>query len=207
MKKKCLAVIFAAMMAFGVAACGGAADEHEGHDHATEQNVEETVDGEEETPAEAEEMITYLQQFPNLIEVDTAVAEGFYTITADGVAGGQENWDAFMAGEAESVILCQYTAKGGAVLDYLTHRADGSYIIVSDSSRDGYTEEEKMGENYEVQEFAALKVFEDFSVQEGAQAYTIGVLTNEPGLDADTFRTYWNEGSTAAHQAYLLYVI
>jgi len=44
-------------------------------------------------------------------------------------------------------------------------------------------------------------------VQEDSNPVTIGVLTNETDLTADDFRTYWNEGTTGAHQAYLLFVI
>lgn len=208
MKKRILAVLFAMMM---LAGCGGAADEQEGHDHATDQQTEEMVDDAEEIDAETEALVetmkAELSVYADYLPAEEAAAAGMYTITADGVVGGQEEWDAFMAGDQESVILCQYTQKGGAVLDYLMHREDGSYLILSDSSRDGYEDDEKMGEDFEVQKFAALKVFEDFKVQDDSTPVTIGVLTNEVTLDADTFRTYWNEGSTAAHQAYLLYVI
>ena len=208
MKKRFLAVLFAAML---LAGCGGAADEQEGHDHATDQQAEEMVDDAEEIDAETEALVETMKEelsvYADYLPAEEAAAAGMYTITADGVAGGQEEWDAFMAGEHESVILCQYTQKGGVVLDYLMHREDGSYLILSDSSRDGYEDDEKMGEDFEVQKFAALKVFEDFKVQDDSTPVTIGVLTNEPALDADTFRTYWNEGSTAAHQAYLLSVI
>lgn len=208
MKKRILAVLFAMMM---LAGCGGAADEHEGHDHTTDQQTEEMVDDAEEIDAETEALVetmkAELSVYADYLPAEEAAAAGMYTITADGVVGGQEEWDAFMAGDQESVILCQYTQKGGVVLDYLMHREDGSYLILSDSSRDGYEDDEKMGEDFEVQKFAALKVFEDFKVQDDSTPVTIGVLTNEVTLDADAFRTYWNEGSTAAHQAYLLYVI
>lgn len=211
MKKRFLAAIFAAMMAFGVAACGGAADDHEGHDHADDQQAETLVDDEAEIDAETEALVesmkAELSVYADFLPPEEAAAAGLYTITGDGVVGGQEEWDAFMAGEAESVVLCQYTQKGGVVLDYLMHREDGSYLILSDSSRDGYEDEEKAGEDYEVQNFAELKVFEAFQVREDSTPVTIGVLTNESGLDADTFRTYWNEGTTGAHQAYLLFVI
>ena len=208
MKKRVLAAIFAAMMAFGMAGCGGA-DEHEGHDHS--QQAEELVDDAEEIDAETEALVETMKEelgvFAEYLTPEDAAAAGLFTITGEGVVGGQEEFNAFMAGEAESVILCQYTQKGGVILDYLMHRENGTFLILSDSSRDGYTDEEKAGEDYEVMEFAALKVFEDFKVQEDSNPVTIGVLTNETDLTADDFRTYWNEGTTGAHQAYLLYVI
>ena len=208
MKKRVLAVIFAAMMAFGVAGCGGA-DEHEGHDHS--QQAEELVDDAEEIDAETEALVetmkAELSVYADYLPPEEAAAAGLYTITGEGVVGGQEDFDAFMAGEAESVILCQYTQRGGVVLDYLMQRDNGMYLILSDSTRDGYADDEKVGEDYEVMEFAALKVFEDFKVQEDSNPVTIGVLTNETDLTADDFRTYWNEGTTGSHQAYLLYVI
>lgn len=211
MKKRMLTMVFAMLLAFGAAGCGGAAeDEHAGHDHGEEQQVDETAEEDAldpETEALVEEMKAELSVYEEYLEPETAAAAGMYTITGDGVVGGQEAFDAFLAGEAASVILCQYTQRGGAVLDYLMHRETGGYLILSDSTRDGYADEEKAGEDFEVQEFAALKVFEEFKVQEDSTPVTIGVLTNEAGLTADDFRTYWNEGTTGAHQAYLLFVI
>ena len=56
MKKRILAMAFAVMMAFGVAACGGAEkDEHEGHDHDNEDEAEETTKAEAEETTVAEE--------------------------------------------------------------------------------------------------------------------------------------------------------
>ncbi|MBO5149853.1 MAG: hypothetical protein J6B66_06415, partial [Anaerotignum sp.] len=110
MKKRFLAVLFAAMM---LAGCGGAADEQEGHDHATDQQAEEMVDDAEEIDAETEALVETMKEelsvYADYLPAEEAAAAGMYTITADGVAGGQEEWDAFMAGEHESVILCQYT--------------------------------------------------------------------------------------------------
>ena len=93
------------------------------------------------------------------------------------------------------------------MLDYLTHNAEGGYLLASDRSRDGYEKEDMEKQNYITEEFAELKVFENFSLSEGGTEYTIGVLTNEPELDADTFRTYWTEMTAEAHEAYLLFVI
>lgn len=208
MKKRMLTMVFAMMM---LAGCGGAADGKEDQNFGDEKQAEALLDDAEEIDAETEALVETMKEelsaYAEMLAPEEAAAAGMFTITSEGVVGGQENWDAFLAGETESVVLCQYTQRGGVVLDYLTHRADGSYLILSDSTRDGYTEEEKAGEDYEVQTFAAFKEFKEFKVKEESTPVTIGVLTNEPELTADDFRTYWNEASTAAHQAYLLYVI
>lgn len=194
MKKQTLAAVLAALLLVG---CGG------------DTTTEPETPTQPETGITAEEMKEELEAFPAEVTAEDAVAAGCYTITADGVAGGQADWDAFLAaaqeGQEVSIILCQYTERGGAVLDYLLHQAEGGYLIVSDSSRDGYSEDETVGEDYETLLFADLKIFEHFSVEEGADSYTIGVLTNEADLDADSFRTYWNEGVAGAHEAYLLF--
>ena len=173
--------------------------------------VEEMVDDAEEIDAETEALVETMKEelsvYADYLPAEEAAAAGMYTITADGVAGGQEEWDAFMAGEHESVILCQYTQKGGVVLDYLMHREDGSYLILSDSSRDGYEDDEKMGEDFEVQKFAALKVFEDFTVQEGGTAHTVCVMTNDAELDAATFLQYCKDLSYEENGVFMLFVI
>lgn len=212
MKKSILAVFCAAMM---LAGCGGAAAEAETEAAVQETTTEETKETEAaDTTAEEkkdEEMLTYLKELPAEIPAETAAEQGFFTIENGEVKSGQENWDAFVkaaeAGEEASVVLCQYSANGGAMLDYLTHKAEGGYLLASDRSRDGYEKEDMEKQNYITSEFAALKVFEGFSLSEGGTEYTIGVLTNEPELDADTFRTYWKEMSAEAHEAYLLFVI
>ena len=84
---------------------------------------------------------------------------------------------------------------------------EGGYLVLSDSTRDGYPAEEKKGDGFAVQEFQELKMFEEFVVREGSTPVTIGVLTNEADLTADDFRTYWNEGTTEVNQAFLLFVI
>ena len=201
MKKSILAAFCAAMM---LAGCGGAATEE------TETTAQETTAEKTEAGAE-EDMLTYLQELPEEIPAETAAEQGFFTIENGEVKSGQENWDAFMeaaaAGEEASVVLCQYSAQGGAMLDYLTHTAEGGYLLASDRSRDGYEKEDLEKQNYITAEFAALKVFEGFTLSEGGTEYTIGVLTNEPELDADTFRTYWMEMTAEQNDAYLLFVI
>ncbi len=219
MKKKVFAIICAAMLACGAAGCGSGAaeDDHSGHDHAQEeQHVEtepETIvsdyDPREGASEEALKALDYLEALPEEIPQENAAAEGFFTIVDGEVTSGQEVWDNFMTavekGEEASVVVCQYSMNGGAILDHILYRADGIFEVVSDTTRDGY--ERENGIYQRVQEFEALKVFEDFSLQEGGSSYTICVLSNEADLDADTFRTYWKEMSTEAHQTYLLFVI
>ena len=38
-------------------------------------------------------------------------------------------------------------------------------------------------------------------------AYTVCVLSNEKDMNADTFRTYWNEMTMDAHQVYPLFIL
>ena len=205
MKKSVLAAFCAAMM---LAGCGVTAAEE------AETTAQEVAAAEAETAAKEakeEEMLTYLKELPAEVPVEAAAEQGFFTIEKGEVKNGQEKWDAFMqaaeAGQDASVVLCQYSELGGAMLDYLTYSKEGGYLLVCDRSRDGYTEGEYEKENYLTEEFAALKVFEGFSLSEGGTEYTIGVLTNEPELDADTFRTYWIEMTAEANEAYLLFVI
>ena len=191
MKKRILAVLFAMMM---LAGCGGT---------ATEETPQDTA-----TMSKAEEMTAYLQELPAEIPAENAVAEGFYTIN-DGVVENQAVWDAFMAsceaGEEASVVVCQYTTKGGSVLDYVAHHADGSFEVVTDTTRDGYNDEKSILKPVET--YTDLKVFENFSLQEGGTEYTIGVLSNNPELTADDFRTYWIEMTTEENETYMLFVI
>ena len=191
MKKRILAMLFAMMM---LAGCGGT---------ATEETPQDTA-----TMSKAEEMTAYLQELPAEIPAENAVAEGFYTIN-DGVVENQAVWDAFMAsceaGEEASVVVCQYTTKGGSVLDYVAHHADGSFEVVTDTTRDGYNDEKSILKPVET--YTDLKVFENFSLQEGGTEYTIGVLSNNPELTADDFRTYWIEMTTEENETYMLFVI
>lgn len=197
MKKRILAMAFAMMMAFGVAACGGAEkDEHEGHDHAEEQ--QETA---------LDETSEYLQSLPSLITVEDAVAEGFFAIN-DGVSSNQEAWDAFVAaatnGEEAEVVVCQYTMKGGVVLDHLSYK-DGSYVVITDTTRDGYDDEKSVLKAAET--YKDMKVFENFSLEEGGKTYTICVLSDNPDLTADEFRTHWINMTAEDNHIYMLYVI
>ena len=110
-----------------------------------------------------------------------------------------------MAEEEDSVILCQFTSKDGAMLDYLMRQEDGSYLVVSDLTRDGYEYEEK--EDYQTQVFTEIKVFENFTVQEGGTPHTVCVMTNDAELDAETFLQYWNDLSYEENGAFMLFVI
>lgn len=187
MKKRILAMAFAMMMAFGAAACGGG---------SAQGGADE---------AKAAEIQAELQTYDAILAPEDAVAEGMFTIAQGTVVGGQENWDAFMAGEAESVLLCQFSAKGGAMLDYVTLQEDGSYLVVSDLTRDGYEYEEK--EDYQTQVFTEIKVFENFTVQEGGTPHTVCVMTNDAALDAATFLQYWKDLSYEENGAFMLFVI
>ena len=187
MKKRILAMAFAVMMAFGVAACGG-------------ETAQSGVD-----QAKAEEMLTELQAYDVTMTAEDAAAAGMFTIAGGAVVGGQENWDAFMAHEAESVVLCQFSAKGGAMLDYVTLQEDGSYLVVSDLSRDGYEYEEK--EDYQTQVFTEIKVFENFVIEEGFTPHTVCVMTNDAELNEDTFKQYWKDFSYEENGAFMLFVI
>ena len=187
MKKRILAMVFAAVMACGIVGCGG-----------------ETAQPENENPV-VTEMQAELQSYAADLNAEMAAEEGMYTIEKGAVVSGQENWDAFMAGEADSVILCQFTTKGGAMLDYVQRQEDGSYLVVSDLTRDGYEYEEK--EDYTTQTFTEVKVFENFTVQEGGTPHTICVMTNDAELDAATFLQYWNELSYEENGAFMMFVI
>ena len=201
MKKRIFAVLFATMM---LAGCGG--DDHAGHnhdkDHAEEQKQEVEVE------QELDETSAYLQGLPKLITVDDAVAEDFFVIQ-DGVTSNQEAWDAFAAavekGEEAEVVVCQFTMKGGTVLDHLKYTADGNFVVTSDTSRDGYNDEKsklKAAETY-----TEMKRFENFSLQEGGTAYTVCVLSDNPELTADDFRAEWINMTAEENHIYMLFVI
>ena len=186
MKRRILALMLATVMVFGVAACGGAEKEEQGDPVVTE-------------------MVTTLQSYAPDLDAAAAAEAGLYTIADGAVAGGQEEWDAFMAEEKDSVIICQFSMKGGAMLDYLRRMEDGSYLLISDISRDGYEYEDK--QDYTAQFFTQVKVFGDFVAVEGGTPHTICVMTNDPALDADTFLKYWAEVSYEENGAFLLFVI
>lgn len=199
MRKRMLAVLFAAMMVCGVAGCGKTETE------PTQETQKAAAEAKEE------EMLAYLKEQPAEIPAETAVEEGFFTINDGAVAGGQEAWDAFLtaseAGKETSVVICQYSQFDGAILDYLYYSVETGYLLVTDETRSGYESEDEDRDFYYTRNFEVLKVFDDFSLQEGGTAYDICVLTNEAELDEDTFRTYWTEMSMEAHQTQLLYVI
>ena len=188
MKKRILAMAFAMMMAFGVAACGGG------------EAAEGSVNNEKVAELQKE-----LQAYDMVLTSEAAAEAGMFTIADGAVVSGQEKWDAFMAGEADSVQLCQFTAKGGTMLDYVVKQEDGSYLVVSDLTRDGYEYEGK--EDYPVQVFTQVKVFENFTVQEGGTPHTVCVMTNDEALDAATFLQYWKDLSYEENGAFMLFVI
>lgn len=187
MKKRILAMVFAAVMACGIAGCGN-----------------DKTELEKDYPV-IEEMLTELQSYEAELNAEAAAEAGMFTIEKGAVAGGQEKWDAFMAEEADSVILCQFTVNGGAVLDYVYRLEDGTYLVVSDLTRDGYEYEEK--QDYKAQWFSEVKVFENFIAKEGAAPHTICVMTNDANLNADTFLKYWIEMSYEENGAFLLFVV
>lgn len=197
MKKRMLAVLFASMLACGVVGCGG--------NGAKEQQVEATTELAGEIKETADEMQTELQSYGADLTAEAAAAAGLYTIENGTIVGGQENWDAFAAGETDSVIVCQFSKNGGAMLDYVKHLDGGSYLVVTDVTRDGYEYKEK--EDYTQKVYECLTVLEGFSLEEGSAEHTVCVLSNEAEMDADTFRTYWNEMTMDAHQVYPLFVI
>lgn len=212
MKKKFLAICCAFALACTAAGCGGNTEQEHTHDTKQEQQEDAANSGydpREGASEEALEMLDALEALPEDVTQEVAAEKGFFTIADGAVVSGQDAWDNFLAasevGEEASVVVCQYSQFDGAILDSVLHRADGIYEVVSDTTRDGY--ERENGIYQRVQQFAALKVFEDFTLQEGGESYTVCVLTNETELDADTFRTYWTEMSTEAHQAYMLFVI
>lgn len=188
MKKRILAMAFAVMMAFGAAGC------------VSDKPVGDVLDGDKVAELQKE-----LQSYDVMLSPEAAAEAGMYTIANGAVVSGQEKWDAFMAGDADSVLLCQFSAKGGAMLDYVAKQADGSYLVVSDLTRDGYEYEGK--EDYSAQAFREIKVFENFTIQEGSRSYTVCVMTDDVKLDAATFLQYWEELSYEENGAFMLFVI
>lgn len=197
MKKRMLAVLFAAMLACSVVGCGG--------NGAEGQQVEATTELAGEIKETADGMQAELQGYGADLTADAAAAAGLYTIENGTILGGQESWDAFVVGEADAVIVCQFSKNGGAMLDYVKHLDGGSYLVVTDVTRDGYEYAEK--EDYTQKVYECLTVLEGFSLEEGSEEHTVCVLSNEAEMDADTFRTYWNEMTMDAHQVYPLFVI
>ena len=118
---------------------------------------------------------------------------------------GQENWDAFAAGKTDEIIICQFSKNDGAMLDSVKRLAGGGYLVVTDVTRDGYEYTEK--EDYTRNIYECMTMLDDFSLEEGGTAYTVCVLSNEKDMNADTFRTYWNEMTMDAHQVYPLFIL
>lgn len=213
MKKRVLALCCVFALACGTAGCGGketdTTQQAQNQQEAQENNAENAYNPREGASDEAVAMLDELEELPEEVTQEVAAEQGFFTIKDGAVTSGQEAWDGFLqaaeAGEEASVVVCQYSQFDGAILDSVLHRADGSYEVVSDTTRDGYERED--GIYQRVQKFESLKVFEDFYLQEDGARYTVCVLSNEAELDADTFRTYWTEMSTEAHQVYMLFVI
>ena len=186
MKKRMLAMLFAVVMACGAAGCGG--------------NKEPEVD-----TAVAAELQAELQTYDAQLTAEGAADADMYTIANGAVVSGQDKWDDFLDGANESVVLCQFSKNGGAMLDYVMRQKDGSYLVVSDLTRDGYEYEKK--EDYKIQVFTQIKVFENFKVQEGGKTYTVCVMTNDKELDAATFLQYWKDLSYEENGAFMLFVI
>ena len=184
MKKRWVLLLLAAMLTLG--GCGGAVQEETKNPIAAEMQAE-------------------LQSYDAELDAAAAAAAGMFVIEGGEVVSGQENWDAFSSGEAESVIICQFSMEGGAMLDYVAKQEDGSYVVVSDLTRDGYTYAEK--EDYKIQEFEYIKVFEEFKVQADSTPRTVCVMTDDKNLDAAMFLTYWQELSYEENGAFMLFVI
>ena len=96
MKKRMLAMIFAAVMAFGAAGCGGGAAQEE-----TENPV-------------ATEMQAELQSFAAELDAEAAAAEGMYTIK-----GGEVIGIAGRTGMATGDCLAFWVSQNGMTVDPL----------------------------------------------------------------------------------------
>ena len=84
MKKRMLAVLFAAVLVCGVAGCGSKTEEPQ----TEEQNVEETVELDGETQETADQMQAELQGYATDLTAVDAAAAGLYTIENGAVVGG-----------------------------------------------------------------------------------------------------------------------
>lgn len=105
----------------------------------------------------------------------------------------------------DEIIICQFSKNDGAMLDSVKRLAGGGYLVVTDVTRDGYEYTEK--EDYTRNIYECMTILDDFSLEEGGTAYTVCVLSNEKDMNADTFRTYWNEMTMDAHQVYPLFIL
>ena len=188
MKKRMLAMLFAMLM---LAGCGTAQKETKA-----------------EFTSKADQMIAYLQEVPAEVKPESAVANDFYTIM-DQKALNQPVWDSFMAKVEQdtetSVMVCQYSMKDGAVLDFVTYHEGGYFEVVTDTTRDGYNDEKSVLKAPET--YTEIHVFENFILQEGGREYTICTLSDNPDLTADDFRDYWTNMTMEDHGVQLLFVI
>lgn len=200
MKKKFLAMLLAVVMACGMAGCG-----KDKADNADGQNTETTNELSKDVNAEADTLQKALEGYAADLTAEDAAAAGMYTIHNGEVVGGQENWDDFAAGKTDEIIICQFSQNDGAMLDSVKRLTGGGYLVVTDVTRDGYEYGEK--EDYTRNFYECMTVLENFSLEEGATEYTVCVLSNEKDMNADTFRTYWNEMTMDAHQVYPLFII
>ena len=198
MKKKLFAMLLAVVMV-----CGGCGKETAEQEDGQSTQISTELDG--ETEQEAEKLQEALQTYAAELTAEDAAAAGMYTIQDGKVVGGQEHWDDFAAGKADAVIVCQFSKNGGAMLDSVKRLAGGGYLVVTDVTRDGYEYTAK--EDYTRKVYECLTILEDFALAEGSAAHTVCVLSNEADLDADTFRTYWNEMAMDAHQVYPLFIL
>lgn len=175
-----------------------------------EPSTQEPVQNEQQEEDKAESMQEELDEVPQELPAEDAAARGFYTIANGEVleGGGEDVWESFLEADAEgreaSVVVCQYTREGDPILDYVYRGPEGGYLVVSDSTRDELATEANL---HRTQNFECLNMFENFKLTEDGKEYTVCVLSNEPEMDEETFRTYWREMSTEAHQVYLLFVI
>ena len=198
MKKKLLAMLLAVVMVCGVSGCG-----KDKTDATDGQQVTAELDG--EMKKEADTLQKAVEGYAADLTAEDAAAAGMYTIHNGAVVGGQENWDAFAAGKTDEIIICQFSKNDGAMLDSVKRLAGGGYLVVTDVTRDGYEYTEK--EDYTRNIYECMTMLDDFSLEEGGTAYTVCVLSNEKDMNADTFRTYWNEMTMDAHQVYPLFIL
>ena len=185
--------IFLAMLLAVVMVCGGC---------GKDDNAGQTAEAIE---AEAGALQKDLQGYAADLTAEDAAEAGMYTIKDGAVVGGQEEWDAFAAGKTDAIIVCQFSKNGGAMLDSVKRLAGGGYLVVTDVTRDGYEYKEK--EDYTDKVYECMTVLDDFTLEEGSAAHTVCVLSNEKDMNADTFRTYWNEMTMDAHQVYPLFIL
>ncbi len=116
MKRAIAAVLCAVVLAAG---CG----------RADEPAEKEPAQNEQQETGKEEEMQAELDEVPMELPSEDAASMGFYTIANGEVVGGEDAWEAFLQADAEgkeaSVVVCQYTREGGAILDYVYRQPEG----------------------------------------------------------------------------------